>query len=368
MALQFIDSFDHYYLSNDVGFTGGQAATAQKWDSNVLAGEMYPQIGSGRFGGMAMRVKASSGAASITKNVITPVDEMIVGFAYNAGASPQDALIVFDDDATSAVQTTLTMIMSTGNLSVTNNMATVNEVTAAPVLTQGVWAYIEFRLKVHATAGEVEVKVNGVVVITATSLNTGATGGLLENLSIASTSNLQLDHVDDLYLLDTTGATNNTFLGDSRIQVLVPVADGNTNNFSLTSDDITHLANWQTQPDDVDITLGRDHNYVESGLIGASEDYDNKSMFNAGVVAINNIYGIQVVNNSRKTATGVLRFKNEMVIAGTVFDNGTEVVASTGDYHMSTFIRDTDPSDSATWTEAKVDAVGSGYSITFREI
>ena len=57
-----------------------------------------------------------------------------------------------------------------------------------------------------------------------------------------------------------------------------------------------------------------------------------------------------------------------MVIAGTRYDSGTEVTATAGDYSMSTYIRDTDPSDSAAWTASKVAAVGSGFSITFREI
>lgn len=367
MALQFIDGFDHYYLSNDVGFTGGTAAITQKWDTTLLAGEMYPQLNVGRFGKGALRVKSSAGGAHVQKNVPTPKDELIVGFAFLPNATSAwitEIRFVFS----TAEYLFMNLNMSTGTMSVVSSNGAVNTVTSAGVLTVGVWSYIEFRVKVHSTAGEVEVYKDEVQKINLTSVNTGTTGATIQNLRITSTNNLQLEYIDDLYLLDTTGATNNTFLGDSRIGTLNTSADGAINTFSRTSDNVGDTSNYLAVQDEDGLLSDRDHSYVESGLIGASEAYTNKTLAAAGILSISNIYGVQVVNNTKKTATGVLRFKDEMVIAGTVYDNGTEVTASTGDYHMSTFIRDTDPSDSAAWTEAKVDAVGSGFSITFREV
>lgn len=368
MALQFIDGFCHYFLTNDVGFQGGTAATGQKWDSSAFAGEMYPQIDAGRFSGNAMRIRGSGGSGSITKNVTTPKDEMIVGVAWKPGGTGHTAQIIFRDDNASSVSTTLSLIASTGNASVVSTNGFVNEVTGAPVLQSGVWQYLEFRLKVHATLGEIEVKLNEVVILTATGLNTGATGDLIDNLVLAATNDSQLDHMDDLYLLDKTGSSNNDFLGGCRIDTLHTVGNGGTNDFTLFDDgaqtDYDILTNSAAVRNEGVLTIGRDHNYVESGIVGASEDYDNDLFVTASGV----IFGVQVVNNARSTSTGVLTYKDEMVIAGTPFDNGSTVIAANGDYSMSTFIRDTDPSDDATWTAAKVNAVGSGFTIVTREI
>lgn len=367
-----MDGFGHYYLSNDVGFTGGSAALGQKWDSSFFGGEMYPSIiaGEGRFEAGALRIRASGGQSWVQKNAPTAVDEMIVGFAFFPRATTfHTTLVRFNySDAGSAL---LTLDMTTGTASVTTSGGA-TATSAAALLNSGAWQYIEFRIKVHATAGEIEVKLNETTIATSTAVDTGTTGVLISSLRLESTNNLQLDFIDDLYLLDTTGATNNTFLGDSRIAVLHPNGNGAVNNFTLFDDLTQSYSPITTNSDAVrnegDRTIGRDHNYVESGLIGAREEYDNESMFNAGAIAVSAVHGVQVVNNTKKTATGTLKYRDEMTIAGVNFDKGTDQTANTGDYQMSLFIRDTDPSDSAAWTEAKVNAVGSGFVITEREI
>ena len=74
------------------------------------------------------------------------------------------------------------------------------------------------------------------------------------------------------------------------------------------------------------------------------------------------------MNNVKKTDAGTLRYLDSMTIGGLQFDNAVDVTATSGDYRMSTYIRDTDPSDSGAWTEAKIAAVGSSLTITFREV
>ncbi len=364
MALQFIDGFDHYTLSGDDGFEGGDAAIGQKWDSSFFAGEMYPTQLVGRFTPGALRVRKSG--SWVQKLVPTPKNEMIVGFAFlPAATSAFTTEISFN--YSDGADCTMRLELATGNVRVLSSNGNTDE-TVTTILTAGIWQYMEFRVKSGSSAGEVEVYHNEVQIISATSQDVGGEGLNITSLRVTGNSVAQIDHIDDLYLLDTTGATNNTFLGDSRITVLHTDGDGATNDFTMTSDDVLDLSNFQAVQDDDGNWSDRDHSYVESGLIGARETYGNESMVQAGVVAINTIHGVQVVNNCKKTATGVLKYNDEMTIAGVQYTNGVDVIASTGDYHMSTYIRDTDPSDSATWTETKVNAVGSGFTITVREI
>ena len=367
MALQFMDGFDHYYLSNDVGFQGGAAATGQKWDGNLSNGELYPQLDSGRFGGRALRLKASTGAASINKIIPTPRDEFIVGFAYRpAAGATHDTQISFT--MSGGGFTILKLQPNTGQVVIDTPVTPAVVTSGTGIITNGLWHYIEFRVLEHNSAGEVECKINEVTVATITGINTGADSGLMTLLTVAATSNAMLDHIDDLYLLDTTGSINNDFLGDSRISALPTLSNGATNNFTLFDDGTQSyspiVVNSEAVRNGEDATVGRDHNYVESGLIGAREIY-NHVAFSASPITI---HGVQVVNNARKTSTGVLKYRDEITIAGTQFDNSVDVIASTGDYHMSTYIRDTDPSDDAAWTVDKVNDVDIGFSITVREI
>jgi hypothetical protein len=118
----------------------------------------------------------------------------------------------------------------------------------------------------------------------------------------------------------------------------------------------------------VDETLQNDDtDFVESGQLGSAEDYAQKTFADVGL-SPGTIFGVQTVNAAKKTDAGRLDYKDEMVIAGVRYDNGVENVSTSGIYKMTEYIRDTDPSDDATWTEAKVAAVGSGFTITFREV
>ncbi len=356
MALQFIDGFDHYSAA---GAPAGASMT-QKWDATFFAGAMFPDVGTSRFGGQALRIESTAGSAWVQKSVITQRDEMIVGFAFlpKATGTHTTKIHFIYDTGDSAV---LSLNMSSGGASILTTSGA-SAASAASTLVAGVWQYIEFRVKVDDTVGELEIKRNGVQIANGTSLDTGTTAEVIQSLRIESTSNLQTDHIDDLYLLDTTGSDNNTFLGDSRISVLYPSANGGSNDFTFTGVGVT--ANFEAVDE---LLIDEDTTYVESGLIGAREDYINEDFTDIGVVPTT-VHGVQVCNGTLKTDTGTLRFQNEMTIAGTQYTDGTEITATSGEYHISTYIRDTDPSDNAVWTEAKVATTGSGCSITFRQI
>lgn len=364
--LQFIDGFDHYYITNDAGFQGGGAAMGQKWDAQFSNGEIYPRIGTGRFGGNALLLQTSGGGGSTTKDLTTPQAELIVGFAYKPHVSIlHDVRVEFVNSIGGVIKAILD---STTGIITVDIPGTAGVCASSPVITNGSWQYIEFKVLEHDTAGTVEVKRNGSTVCSATALDTGVTGGKLTNVRFVATNNGQLDYIDDLYLLDTTGTTNNDFLGDCRVATLHAVSDGATNNFTLFDDGTQTYSpitdNFSAVRNEPDLTIARDHNYVESGLIGAREIY-NPAAFTDEIIAI---HGVQVVNNAKKTSTGVLKYRDEMTIAGIQYDNGTDVATGTGDYHMSTFIRDTDPSDNLAWTVAKVNAVGVGFTITVKEL
>ena len=353
MAIIFIDGFDHY---DDI---------TEKWDAR--SGTIEPTLGNntdvdntiGRFTPGSLRVKNNVfGANSVIKNY--PItEEVIIGFAWNNINS--DSLIhsFAMENTAGDMQATFEIDAATGVGTLTSEAVSV--VTAGGVFTGGVWQYIELRLKRSATVGELEIRRNTLVVASGTALDTlGTSTTGYETFEVKSTAASQRHHIDDLYIADTTGpAPQNTFLGDTRVTALRPKANGLDNNFSPTG----AATNWEAVGETVS---DGETSFVESGLIGAQEEYDNKSFDDVGVTP-GTIYSAQVVNNVRKTDAGTIKYKDQMIIAGVEFDD-VEVVATSGDFRMTTFIRDTDPSDSAAWTEAKIAAVGSGIEITFKEV
>ena len=349
MSLLFLDSFDHY------------DEPELKWDALFFATNILPVQSQGRFTPGALQMKGTGGGGSITKN-LPETTEIIVGFAHlNADSSTRTSQFTLGT-VWSASDYRLTVNTTTGVITLTGGNGGGEIIsTAGGVATGGVWQFIEFRIKLHASLGELEIRVGNSVEASVTGVNTiTSTGVALLNFAVVSTHNSQFSFIDDLYISNTDGTVNNTFVGDSRITVLRPKANGSSISFTPTG----AATNYETQ----DETLcDKDVSFVESGQIGSRDNYDNVEFEDLGVVP-GTIYGVQVVNAALKTDAGELRYLDEMTVAGVTYDNGVEVTATSGAYKMTRFIRDTDPSDDGTWTEDKVAAVGSGFSITFREV
>ena len=345
MSLLFLDGFDHYTVIDE------------KWDSQILSNLFLVGHTEGRFTPGAIKVQGTGGGGSITKNITSSI-EVIAGFAHNnINADVHNGAWAFNDNLGSQ-PAQLLVSASTGIGTLTYNGQTA---TTGNVFTGSVWEHIEFRIKAHPSLGELEIRRNGVTVASVTNVDTqkaGFTGFV--SFSIQATNNAMFHYTDDLYILNTEGTDNNTFAGDTRITALRPKANGLDNDFTPTG----ASSNFEAVDD---LQHDQDATFVEAGQIGAKESYDNVDFVDLGI-SPGTIFGVQVVNAAKKTDAGQLRYVDQMVIGGLPFDSGVEVVATSGTYQMTFFIRDTDPSDNAAWTEAKVADLGSGLEIKFREV
>lgn len=350
MSLLFVDGFDHY------------DAIRQKWVVSNPADA--PTFVAGRFGGQALKKQFQNAAGTISHDM-GQQSEAFFGLAFQAPGLPTvESMFRFKD--TGGTTRCSVQISSNGTISVVAG-GFIASSSVGVITTGSTWHYIECRYIAKSSAGQggiAQVRVDGVVVATidgalfATTLGTSDDIRFFEFTDNGTNSPRYL--YDDLYLLNGDGTSNNTYLGDVRVTTMYPLANGTTNDFTSS----TGGAQWT----DVDETLmNSDTDYVESGLIGASEDYNNQNFSDKGV-GVGTIFGVQSVNGVKRTDAGSLSYKNEMVISGIRYTDGLEHVAQIGSYFIRTYIRDTDPSDSATWTESKVAAVGSGFSITDKEL
>jgi len=117
-------------------------------------------------------------------------------------------------------------------ITVVDNTESVLASSANNVFNLNTWHHIEFKAVCHTSNGEVEVRVDGVPVITANGINTsphedsrwsavmlGAAGSLLYN-----------PFIDDLYVCNDQGSTNNDFLGECYVRTLHPTSDAGPND------------------------------------------------------------------------------------------------------------------------------------------
>jgi len=97
-------------------------------------------------------------------------------------------------------------------------------ITSGPVVTANAWNHIEVKSVASLTVGSVEVRVNGVPVLTVSGVNTG-TGYFqfaLENPASAINYNY---YIKDLVVWDNTGTYNTNFLGSVNVLDLLPTSD-----------------------------------------------------------------------------------------------------------------------------------------------
>src|SRR5262249_36678260 len=106
--------------------------------------------------------------------------------------------------------------------------------TSTSFLSAGAFNYIEVKITISDTVGVVTVRVNGTstgwLALTSQDTQNGGpstiTNIILGGDLVTNASNAP-SHFDDVVILDTTGAVNNDFLGDCRVEAIFPNGAGN---------------------------------------------------------------------------------------------------------------------------------------------
>ncbi len=104
--------------------------------------------------------------------------------------------------------------------------------SSTPVVTSQGWYHIEWKVTGDAVAGTVDVRVEGVEVISETGLNTGS--GDIELVFIgvdsdASGGSSTHNYWKDYVVWDSLGTENNDFFGTVQVKTLLPISDVSLN-------------------------------------------------------------------------------------------------------------------------------------------
>lgn len=216
------------------------------------------------------------------------------------------------------------------------------------------YKYVEMKVYSHASAGTVEVRVNGCPVFIRTGIDTlYASTKATTQVAIGGPYDAKANYlaqVDDCYVCDGTGSDNNDFLGPIAIETLWAASDSSV-NFANTGN-----ANYSTHYQQV-IREARDEttDYVEDATTGNADIFtmDTSPTYDTvmGVV----VWGAV----EYETATANYRFSLESSNITTYSSN--TVCPASAEIHP--LIVENDPSTNTAFTSSALDSILCGIEV-----
>lgn len=329
------------------------ANSENRWDAHTGG----PGIGTTTGGRTGRYGVFGNGECSLTQNV-TAHDTYIIGGAFFAssagGAWAASKILEFLDGSTSQVYVkidaglTISLYLGDGTLIETS----VNTITRG-----GTWPYfIEFKAVIHNTAGSYELRVNDVVWLSGTGVDTNnGAGNQVTKVKVAVLgAHTVTCGWDDVYICDNQGSFNTDFLGSSfKIEVCRPNGAGNSTQFALggsTPAATNYGSVSDTTPDD-GVT------FVSDSVIGDKDLYALSDLSTTAVT----IAGVQTTLRAAKDIAGTRTICKVLRSAGADYDGAAfSPSTSFADYIE---MNETDPATSARFLPAAINSLQAGAKV-----
>jgi len=339
MSLRFIDSFDSYATA-DLG---------KKWTSVV--GTLTIQT-AGRRGTSSLRFGTNGTYLRLS---LDNQPTWIFGAAMRFDTYPTIAAgAAFWQVLDGATLQDDVRLLPDGR--VTLYCGTTALVTSTAVLSTDTYYYLEWLITVHPTAGVSTLRSNGVVIATVSGANTRSTANAFANaiqmgvITPNSTANMTNCDADDFYLCDGTGsAPVNAFLGDCRVDTLLPNAEGSTQQWTPSAAVAHSTLVDEATPNTTD--------YVASSTPTHRELFGMQDL----TAMTGTIYGVQLGLAALKSDAGARSLKG--VIRSGASDALGGVVALSTSQLYTLQVQATDPATSAAWSETAINSVQVGAEV-----
>ena len=339
MALRFIDGFDHYSIPSQIPL---------KYTSyNDSGGSSGITTMTGRrSGSTALLFRISSDFVGLT---FDPQSTWIIGFGLYMLSSETAELMRFtDSDGTIQAAVSIgndgTIRVHRGSYSSGTLLATSSN--SLPILT---WNFIEVKLTIADSGGNFEVRVNE-----STWIN--FSGDTKQSSTLATAVRLQVwgrssdNAIDDLYVCDSTGSINNSFLGDVRVDTVRPNGVGNYSEFSKQGS----ASNWDNLDD---TTIDSDSTYNYSNTVGQRDTLDCGNL----PAITGSIFGVQVNMAARKDDAGGRTLRSLTRVSSTDYEGASQNVGT--DYRVYRQVIEQNPNTTAAWTESEINTAEFGYKV-----
>ncbi len=257
-------------------------------------------------------------------------------------------------DSAGNAQLVVTYRNNNGSLQVTRGYGgPVLATTGSNQAPTAAWSFLEMGGRIDPAAGSLVVRINGIAVITLSGINTngapGSTSVALVGFGSDSSSYLG-GSVAHFYFCDDTGpAPWNTFLGDVRVQTLLPTSDD-----ALQFAPRGQVANWQNVSQ-VPPIPGTDFN--ADSVVGHQDTFNCASVASA----LTRVFGVNVKGLFTKSDAGS-RAVQTVLKSGAATVLGTPLGLTASPLQQAAMYP-LDPATGAAWTQAAVDAAKPGYRI-----
>jgi hypothetical protein len=139
------------------------------------------------------------------------------------------------------------------------------------------------------------------------------------------------------------------YLGDIRVDLLIPTAEGNTTQMTPLSGTDNALMADETPPDD-------DTTYNSSATAGDKDTYVTSNVSSAGT-----IHGLRLRARARKTDAGARSIATVIRSGGTDYDGTTTGLGTAYLYYSTDYY--TNPNTAAAWTSTEVNAIEIGAKV-----
>lgn len=215
--------------------------------------------------------------------------------------------------------------------------------SSAVTLSQNVWAYLELQLSIDATAGAIGVAINGTNVLQTTGNTKGQSSSDIGSINFGSNLN---NYIQDIYVIDSTGSYNNTYLGDCEMPVSLAKANGTYTDWTANGAATIYQSVNAATPADSTV------------FASDSTPGDRMSVAYPSTALTSNIVGVCHVSRMNKSTSGT------RTVSQVVTNNGVDQVASAvslaTSYTYYLQVSETDPNTGAPWTQAGFNTIQTG--------
>lgn len=362
MSIRFIEGFEGYGTTDgNSGTTIVRKVVEAKW-TGKFSEAGGPRIYNGWHSGKGFTVGRTGPYNFIVMTFGAGYDEVVVGFAYKPrrAAIHLSQLLCFSDSREAFGD-------GGGHVSVDDRYGTSLSIWrpgsglfahVENCMIPNRWHYIEMRVKVHDTLGEIELKINGVQKVNLTNQDTRNGGPLSQITNIWFIAQTSLDDsyagaciIDDVYGLDTAGGTHTTFLGPIKIEGLYPSAEGDNIDFTPS-----------TGTDNSALVDENPTNLTDYNSSSTSGHRDLLAMDNLSIITTD-VKCLQLNVDFLVTKPSPYGLKPTVKSGGTEYDGDQKTTADDEDYVSKWHIWDQDPFTAAAWTVANINAVQAGYEL-----
>lgn len=338
MVLILADGFDLYADRDDIGKAGWYSI-----ESNVSFSTT-----NGRFGGGCLAINSAN---SWRCSVGIPIGSTVIAcFAYYfnnlsgagttfravVGGNTQNTSRLFSIDTNNA-----------GTMRVFGNPGPAIGSDVSNAFSDQTWHWVEVKVTLGTTNsnGAIEVKIDGTVRYSATGIDTfNSSSDILDALFFTGRAGGGV-RLDDLIVMDSSGSSMNDYLGDTRIDTLIPNSNGAATDWTASS--------------------GSQYQCVDDVLSGSNDNTDYVYTDDAGELDLQmsnivgnpaTIHAVQTRVRATKTDVGTRLFRTNL-LSGSSIGNGPTTGIGIGYGWMRNGIFQNDPDGDIPWTKAAVDAL-----------